>query len=1420
LLIILVLTPTLLVALGGGAYVLRQQQVKMKLRRALDEGTKAYEARDYKTAMPLLATYVGRHRTADSLIMLADCRAHVPKPEGTELLDAARYAEAALAIDPRNQRAMEMLVGYYSRVGFITELNRVCDQLLALEPDHHAALKSKCQALMALGKYDSDADGKPGARAIAERLAAASPDDADPFRILLQIDKLQGVTDDAIAARALALAEKFPESFDLGVIYGQTLTGATRLADAASELQRSSKLRPATPRSLADFLRLTDLVSVRIRTSRAEIPGTNLQALRDSALAAIEKAVASTSFAGEAAAIAAAWEWRSGRLDAAAAWVERGLAAAPRSPGVLSWKAILTRDKGQPWTELAAPVREASGESALLWATFLDGLSHVDRAEWKEAAASLAWAMTKSEQVLSAPTSEGEAGTDDVRAAATEVSVLSTYFLGVARSSLGDWRPAVRSWLVLADAEQGWTLPLLNASQVLRERGQLDSASRCAGRALQTRPGPVEAMAVVRAVVARAESGTATPEDIAAVIPMATELRNSEPFASDATMMLARLAIAAKDQPRVTSLVTSLLAITPPPPADAKIELARRIRAADLDGWRPLIDPAQTGSQMVIFRSEDAAKDGRTDEALAIVRDAASTATTPGETRALRLREVQILASAGSDDQAREALKTYSAQNVSSAGAQLDVLDQRVSWSDAVLVETAVARLRAATGDAGIEWQLADATRLLTFSPDPAKAQDVVVRLTRISRDDPSNAQALALLGEWMLILGDQPNAIDNLARAVDISDAPPSLYPRLIGLLRKAGRANDAHARLIQFSSLRNISPALRRTRARLLKEDGLTELAKADLEVLAADAKPADLVSLAAAMLDERDIDGAKSVLDRVLATPSLPRASFLAAIELLIEAGDADRALGLLDQRTDQPTPARGSLDRARLLERAGRTPAAEAAFVNAVEQAAAEDASPAVELTRFYMRSNNPKRARDVIAQAKARGIKSPELDGLDALASVASEATLTDAQKQAVIESLPAGPERDLAEATRWFDAHPTETAEFISKLRKITTADPRLLQASQFLVQTLLQTGDANGAATAATAAATALPRSDAAARLETSTLAQAGRLADARAAAGRWRELSKDSTETDLMLAQIELSDGHPETARTILEPLGARALNGTPDTRLLVPLVSLYARLGDIGRAQQLAARGPTGDDAWVQAMARIAGGEAQPAPAAREWLKSFSAPLHATAAGQVALANAYASLGIRSKDDGDLRSALALLQPRLASQEAAVGEMMLASSLMEMLKQDAECEPIYRRVIEKDPSHWVAMNNLAYLLLQRDPMPSEAVSLARRASELAEKSTAAATARSSTLQTLALALVRSGQAAEALPVIRKALTLDATSTEARLTEVEALEGAGDSKRAKATLESILRQVESGTLKLSDKDRSRTEKLGNRLK
>lgn len=118
---------------------------------------------------------------------------------------------------------------------------------------------------------------------------------------------------------------------------------------------------------------------------------------------------------------------------------------------------------------------------------------------------------------------------------------------------------------------------------------------------------------------------------------------------------------------------------------------------------------------------------------------------------------------------------------------------------------------------------------------------------------------------------------------------------------------------------------------------------------------------------------------------------------------------------------------------------------------------------------------------------------------------------------------------------------------------------------------------------------------------------------------------------------------------------------------------------------------------------------------------------------------------------------------------------------------LEKLGEAESAYRQVIKTFPNNVMSLNNLSFLLLEKNP--AESLSFAKQASDLAPQSP-------ELKDTLALALMHSGDVTQARKVIEKVVSMRPENSTYRYHQAMILQKAGDRDEALSVLQPLVEQ------------------------
>jgi predicted Zn-dependent protease len=1420
----LVLLLTLLMVLGiagAGGQVLRKARLAHALDIALREGSAAYEAGDYPTAMRHLSFYVARRREHDAVLMLADCRRRIPQENHRHITAALDYARFAVDLDPRSLPAHELLLDLYHEAGYATEAASAAEALLAIQPRHRRALEIRIFALARMGRFEP-------ALAAARDLARDFPDDLAAHRLVAQFMELTDRPVAEIRAFLEESAQRAPAAFSFALLNAEAALLTGDFPEAFARATAAAQLPIASGQELAQFLRLLDVLAARQPEARA---------LADSLMNREFPA----ALARDVAVVAAQRAWKLGRSDLA--WqhiseaVERSPSLADLPPAALGWWILLQNNAPPPLHEgtqaegrrildhlraSATHSDQGTRDQAATWLAIIEGTAAMDAGNLRVAAQHLEAAAASQQR---------------------ESASIAEFLLGHLDRRGGDWRRAAARWEILLHQDPNWRALRNTHTMLLLDNGQFDEAVRRAGAALEWTAERTEALLLSRAIMALLESGRADADRTAQLLPALDSIARQAPEEGAIQACAARAHLATGSINQARNAVTRVLqAHANPPPADLVTPLAAALRPHDAEQARQLIERtlhADISPDAIYARAVLLADDGNPQEARALLQqhiDALERGPAGDRARlAYQFRLFELLSHIG-DPVALSYLGTLATDHRSNPEIQTALLDTLAAWQDEALITAAIQRLREAAGPEALGWRIYEARRLLTFTPSSARASQAVQILAPIIRPAPDRAgestaepSALALAGEAYLLLDGRDLALQFFSRAVDADPGRPGFYPRLIDLLMVAGRGDEAARRLNAFAGIDPIAPEFRRLRAQLALNQGQWELAHLDYAALASapGARPEDRFGLAIVHLRRDDPALAAPILDELVRDPRATPAMLVAAADL---HGSSALRLGTSARRAESLPPADRLADIeagrqileaapadippqlrqaliASYLQRHGQADSAEA--ILAAAAAAPGDAQPdaIAELVRYYLEAGRLDDAQQALAPALSAHAAHPAILRIDALLRI-QRGENTPAVWDQMDKSLAAWADaptalRDLAQAMRQQTASPDDAPAHLARMQKLTADHPTFYFGWQLLVQALLEAGQPRRAADAALAAMRSIPLDARPAHLAATVLLEQQRYDEALAAAMQWRSRAGDDTfHADLFAAWVLRHLARPQEALRLIEPWRQRLVDrGDPERlTLLASLLIDVGRTAEAGRlvwplverasgTSELRAQTPFDwSRQYLALTARI-----QSHTQAREWLSRIQPFLVDDAVGRLTLAEAWYQLLGRTRADSDLQQVI-LLASDLTSDPALghAAHLLLAAS-HETLDRGADAERHYRAALAQRPDDMIILNNLAYLLAHDETTAAEAAELASRALLRAREAAAAGPLLHALLDTLGVAHLAARNWDQAEAAFAEALTLKPDAADLMVGLAEARHGLGRTREAAGLVQRI---------------------------
>ncbi len=606
----------------------------------------------------------------------------------------------------------------------------------------------------------------------------------------------------------------------------------------------------------------------------------------------------------------------------------------------------------------------------------------------------------------------------------------------------------------------------------------------------------------------------------------------------------------------------------------------------------------------------------------------------------------------------------------------------------------------------------------------------------------PNHVPALQASGQVELGLNSLEQAEAHLAKAISL--VPKAIAPRVLLAqvhLRQnqPSKAQQVLAPLLERSDA-PVQAIMLSAQAYLVSGDAAKAEALFQRAAKAAPGDPKVRTAVALSHLAKGNADAAVAELQAIAAEDSGTSAD-LAMISALMRQGKADAALKAIHTLAKkQPDKPLAYQLEGQVLMRSNDTAGARKSF----EAAAAKDPTyfPAIAaLAGLDMLDKHPDQAK---ARFNAFLQKSPgHLQAMVALAEIAARTKAPPAETVALLEAAIKANPTELSARLKLIDLHfaNEDAKSALAATETALNAIPDKPELIERLGRAQLALGDRQQAQSAFNRLVTLLPKSPIG-YLGLADVAQAQ--GDTGAAARQLRkalEIAPDSLPVQRAAIEAAMRDKQPDQALAL-----ARKIQGQSAEEAAGWLFE-----GEIAFAQK---QYPAAEAAFRKALGKKG---AVVAPAR----------LHAVlrAAGKTAEADQF-SAGWRKDHPNDATFLFYL------------GDEALGRA------QYAEAERWYRQVMDKQPNHALALNNVAYLLaVQKKP---GAIALAEQALKLAPD-------QPQFLDTLAQAQAAEGQTAKAIETTRAALDGAPKDTGIRFNLAKLLVAAGEKRQAKVELDRL---------------------------
>ncbi|HEX3356841.1 MAG TPA: tetratricopeptide repeat protein [Tepidisphaeraceae bacterium] len=1248
------------------------------------DGMNAYNSGDYATAFEKLHFFISKHHDDyDAKFAEAVSRNHVETANGQYLKEAKELFEELHSERPDDIRVSHNLLRLYNQIGYATEGTHLADEVLAHDPNDVEALRTKSAALWQINKLSD-------AIAVSEKLNDVAPLDLNGQIQTYNLLCLQKRPAAEIVARFQALQQAHPDDprFEmlLGLAYSNAGDGPNTLKWLRSAAQR-------TPPD-AEFVRLLSRYFDNLK-------------LFDESRQLLERAVAGGN-QPEIVKVLIERLWENGHFAEVTDRLKDLDAGAESSDvDLLAFKALSLEELGKRSDEDAIVQKmkqRAHNNKAAAWALAIGTRDDPNIAQRD--------AIKQYESAL----------------ARDHDNAIIRCWIGESYSRLGEMELATQQWRQAAELMPSWAHPcvLLAREALSRDRG--DDALRNAAEAIHRAPNVLESGVVMALASYQRMGPSASQSSVEGLITFIQEIQKQAPDEHQTLPLLADLQ--ARDGKRDDAIETIHAALNKP---DEKTDTDLVLRLAevnrrdnlglDRDIAAALPTDLSTSPRLALEEAMNLARQGKKEDGLNLLNKAAASATS--QPVKWKLARAQYLESIN-DPAAKAAWIELGDSNPDDTAIQTMLLTIAHSASaDRDFFKRTIDRVHNLTGDDALGWKLANARYLLTSEDKQRDSAAAVVILKSLVDSSPDTPEYRVLLAAGLMNLGNTSGAIEHLKAAVDHDPAGVSIMIELAKHLLSQGRSDEARNYLDRAVKSPGLTPANRTPLAILLARQGAIQQAIDLLQPVSDSLDAGGQLLLAELSRKQGQSSQAETIYTSLLNHPPVSADAIASAADFYASTNRLDQAKQILSRLSDPNySPVQRSLLTARFDETYVSKETAHQELLNATNQSPGDPAAWKG-LIEFSIRQND---FDDAIAAADNALAKLPNNGDLKQLKTEAAAMKSTNADQsnlQPLIDALSNDP-HNAAEVERLKalqDARQNKLSpeQMVAKLKSIADKYPSYYPLQAQLAQAYLSLGQTSNASTVVERLMDNRPNDPDAAKLAVNVYRTAQRWREMKRAAGQWRARTLDKPmDADIAQAEASLAMGDVKSAADILSPYLQTAKDQPQHLPALTAIVARWLIAADrIPEAKAMLEPLLAQGQAWRRMWLMMASKYVSPAAIATEWIRTAAAAIPDNSIDErFIVAQSWHQMGMRLNDKDAMGLARDLLQGMVDRSEAGAQPAMILASLDTEAGDLAAAESLYRKAVKLDPHLPDALNNLAYILLERGEDLNEAKDLVSRA------------------------------------------------------------------------------------------------------
>jgi tetratricopeptide (TPR) repeat protein len=1283
----LLIALAVVVVLGcGGAYLGARYVLIRRMHSWRQQGIAASIAGDNVQAVNLLVRYLNRQpQDVEALSYYVKSRELVPLSNGQHLAQTISGLKMLLTLDPSRVADRRHLLELYFRLDRSPEALDTANQILAKYPADVRSLEIKTRVLMQL-REDHDAMDT------VEAWAAAAPSELQPQMMRLTLEVRLGHSTDVIVADAqkLRLAHPGDPRFEFlqGFAYSQ----------AGDDTQAIQWLRTA-----AQHPRLSDeLVKLLVREL------DNLGLSNDS-LALLQRMAK-----------------EGGSRDLRYALAER------------YWEM-------RKWDDLAATLADLDLANPATDATLIamkeNALSNLGRAaEADTCAKALSKRAEPTARAWTLILHPGEqtplvSGKDQARALMSAASMdprnpYIYYFLGDCEMQLGEQDLAIEAFQNAMELDSAWSAPAVRLVETLLQKGQPERAFTVASIAIHHSPSSVAAVvALARAWSAGIENGSVGNADD--LMNLVDQIQSKLPNEDRAPLIAIQLLAERGKKDEASRRARAEIARSPAHTEQFFLTLATISRKFGLGIEQECFDKSESAHGVTPLLACTEAIDrflaGHGDDAPAVFDKLAAKGGNTGGV-GWKLARARLLDMTNSPD-ARSAWNELGNGYPGETSVQQAVISAQAVRGDWAIVQPAIDRMRVLTGENGLAWRLAQARLMVEYPRSDADCEKAAVQLRILIEQYSELPEPHVLLAQALMHLKRVDGAIQQFYAATQLDPTDVSVALQLAAVLQSQGDFQRAQQELYRIMPQLH-SESQRQAAAMLLARQGNPDSAAKLLErpsnaagEMATDQNKADLF-LALLYRQKHDYERAEAIVSKLLQHPDVATVQFAAS--LFTTEGKAEQAKQTLKRLdTMKLDPGVKELILASHSAETGDLEQAESFYRASARENPADTVAWRL-LAACQMGLGQPDAAVATLADA-ARAVPGDKgLQLLDQQSSLLHRGA-GDAQQIPVVVAIlrdPLNSDTDL-EILRDVVASLTsnDREQLASRLQDIVNRHPESLDAQMELLQCYQSMGRYTDVLAVARNAINSFPTDTHAARVAVNICEMARLWKDLEDFAEILKRRSPgDAQDADMAIAMSQIGRGLFGAAIDQLAPYLSDAA-AHPDR--YGDLLSLYAcALASNGRGQEagdllwpFVGASPIWQQRWISIARDFPDTQESAA-----WLDRLAGVLPANDfKGRAALAEAYNYVGHRGNNQSLIQKSTELFATVSQSPGADAASLLTAAVHAEDSGDWSRAQADYRLALAKNPSLYVAANNLAMLIVKHGGDLHEAVALAQTAVQL---------------------------------------------------------------------------------------------------